>query len=287
MHDMTDAAYDGRHVLRCHRRTDSGRVVMGDIRYRPGGSCGPRVQRDVQLVMLHAGSCRMLIDSEWRHLPVGWASLHLPGAQEVFNFSATAETHHSWCACRPDVVPATLLRTLARCQPMVRCSPVYLQLATIALQILPPLPPERCVMLDQLALTMLQEFAAMARMGEDDASPSPLDSAIGHMEAYFGSPDCLPCAHEAAGISRNALICQFRQRFALTPARYLWRLRTERGIAMLVETGLSVGEIAQRCGFANPFHFSRLVRGVQGISPVQVRDQAWKIQRNGSDNTHS
>jgi AraC-like DNA-binding protein len=53
-------------------------------------------------------------------------------------------------------------------------------------------------------------------------------------------------------------------------------LRTERGIQMLVETGLTVAEIAYRCGFQSPFHFSRLATRLQGISPREIRRRAWE-----------
>jgi transcriptional regulator GlxA family with amidase domain len=65
-----------------------------------------------------------------------------------------------------------------------------------------------------------------------------------------------------------------------TPARYLWQFRIERGAAMLGETGHTVAEIAYRCGFQNPFHFSRLVKQHFGQSPKEIRRHAWsKNQR--------
>ena len=273
-----DVSYDGRSVLHCSQRTDSGKVVMGDIRYFPGGSCGPRIQRDVQVVVLLAGSCRVTVDGLERRLPVGHASLHLPGGQEFFTFSTTSETHHSWCACRPEMVPTALYQRLEQSSPVVKCSPVFLRLAAVAQQVRPPLTEDRCSMLDQLGLALLWEYADMARPIDDPPCDAPVDAAIHHMESRYGSADCLADAHLVAGVSRNALIYQFRRRFGLTPARFLWRLRTERGVAMLEETGLSVGEIAQRCGFANPFHFSRLVRNLQGLSPIQLRRQAWQTK---------
>lgn len=78
-------------------------------------------------------------------------------------------------------------------------------------------------------------------------------------------------------ISGNTLISQFQKRHHASPSRFLWKLRTERGIAMLRETGLSVAEIAYQCGFQNPFHFSRLVKQLQGIPPRDVRKQAWNL----------
>lgn len=76
-------------------------------------------------------------------------------------------------------------------------------------------------------------------------------------------------------MSRNAIIYKFRQEMQATPARYLWRFRTERGAAMLRETGHTTAEIAYSCGFANAFHFSRLIKQHFGRSPKELRRQAW------------
>jgi transcriptional regulator GlxA family with amidase domain len=88
------------------------------------------------------------------------------------------------------------------------------------------------------------------------------------MEQHLTEPDCLQTAHVAAGVSRNTLITWFRTELQVTPARYLWRLRAERGIAMLAETGNTIAEIAYACGFRAPFHFSRHVKSLAGpVSP--------------------
>jgi AraC-like DNA-binding protein len=44
---------------------------------------------------------------------------------------------------------------------------------------------------------------------------------------------------------------------------------------MLSATGLTVAEIADRCGFQSPFHFSRLVKKLQGCSPRETRARSW------------
>ena len=131
---------------------------------------------------------------------------------------------------------------------------------------------------DFMALTLFAEFLNLVehtRAGNrlDD----PVDLAVHHMQDHFGEAACLPGAHKAAGVSRNTPISQFQKRHHATPSRFLWKLRTERGIAMLGETGLSVAEIAYQCGFQNPFHFSRMVKKLQGMPPRDVRKQAWNM----------
>ncbi len=67
-----------------------------------------------------------------------------------------------------------------------------------------------------------------------------------------------------------------------TPARHLWKFRLERGVAMLEETGHTVAEIAYRCGFKNPFHFSRLIKQQAGRPPREIRRRAWSAQHGGA-----
>ena len=47
------------------------------------------------------------------------------------------------------------------------------------------------------------------------------------------------------------------------------------GAKRVYDAGLTVAEVAYRCGFRNPFHFSRLVRAHQGLPPRDVRRRAW------------
>jgi len=94
------------------------------------------------------------------------------------------------------------------------------------------------------------------------------------MEDHFSKNDCLPGAQRAAGCSSYALLYKFARFLKTTPSRHLWRIRTEKGLELLAEKGLSVAEIADRCGFKNPFHFSRCVSRMQGVSPREIRRRA-------------
>lgn len=268
--------YDGAHVLWDNRRLRAPGVVLGEIRYGPGGFCGPRIQRDFQLVILHSGSCRLSVGTEPRELRIGWAALLRPGGRERFQFSPAAETHHTWCALSPARVPADLRRRLSGAPPLAACSDTFRHLHAAAFKLaLPVNESARHVVLD-VALCLFREYVNMSRAGGAvSRHMAPVHAALRHMEEHFGESDCLAGAHRAAGVSRNALIYKFRDEMKLTPARHLWRLRVERGVALLGETGLTVAEIAARCGFRNPFHFSRLVRRAQGACPREVRRRAW------------
>jgi AraC-like DNA-binding protein len=131
-------------------------------------------------------------------------------------------------------------------------------------------------LIEQLGLCVFAEFLNASLPNDAESGRDPAVRAfLHHVEDHFGHEKCLQGAHAAAGISRNALIYKFREEMGTTPGRYLWRFRTERAAAMLVETGHTTAEIAYRCGFRNPFHFSRLARQRYGQSPRGLRRQAW------------
>ena len=132
-------------------------------------------------------------------------------------------------------------------------------------------------MLATLGLALLQEYARMSETGTGEADrESPCERARRYLEEHCGEEDCLKRASQVAAVTPQHLIRLFRKQYQLTPGRYLWQTRVDQGAGLLAATGLTVSEIADRCGFKNPFHFSRLLRQMQGLSPRQLRQRTWK-----------
>ena len=276
---MKSLNYDGTAISWANRQIRTSHVCFGEILYEPGGSCGPRVQRDYEIIVLHSGSCQVTVDAIRRELALTAAYLFRPGHREHFRFSPGAATHHSWCAVQPGFMPVGLRRRLGKAPLSVPWGQVFHHLLAAALAARSPRrQTPQGLETDLLGLCVFAEFLRAADdLRDGHLQEGPVNKALLYMEEHLDETVCLAGAHRAAGVSRNALICKFRQALHATPSRHLWKLRTERGIAMLSETGLTVAEIAYRCGFKNPFHFSRLVKKHQGAGPRQVRRTAWAI----------
>jgi AraC family transcriptional regulator of arabinose operon len=274
----TATNYDGVRVAWDHRSVRSPRVVFGQVRYQPGGYCGPRIQRDYQLVLLHSGSCAVRVDRAHRELRPGTVALFLPGHHERFTFDPQAETHHAWCSVQPSFLPAGLRRELQHAPagglPYSETFQRILSAAYLLRAVRTPVA-ERVV--DSLALALFAEYLDMARhvTAAEERRDESVVRALRHMEDHLDAEDCLRGAQHVAGCSVNALLYKFRAALGTTPARYLWRLRTEKGLALLAETGWTVAEIAERCGFKNAFHFSRSIRKHHGHPPREIRRRAW------------
>lgn len=51
---------------------------------------------------------------------------------------------------------------------------------------------------------------------------------------------------------------------------------------MLLETRNTIAEIAYHCGFRDPFHFSRLVKAMQGVAAQHLRERMWSAPGAGA-----
>jgi AraC-like DNA-binding protein len=251
-------------------------VTFGDVWCKPSGAFGPRVQGDYQLVIVLLGEARVWVDGSFFDIPPGSVALLHPGHQERFHFSRSHPTHHTWCAVRPDAVPLPLRRRLARLPAVLPQSRAFDGLMKAAFNITSWREPEGRRMLKVLGLAVLDEYVRLAKEGGDDRElGTPHARARSWLEEHFAEADALAGAARAAAVTPQHLIRLFRAHYQTTPGRYLWQMRVERGAGLLVASGLTVAEIADRCGFKNPFHFSRLLRRMQGVSPRQLRQREW------------
>jgi AraC-like DNA-binding protein len=267
--------YDGTNIRWENRRIHTDNVVFGEVLYRAKGACGPRIQRDFELVTLHSGECQATVEGVSRDLAIGKVYLFLPGRREHFQFAVERETHQSWCAVRAEFMPKSVQSVLRGAAFSASCSELFHVLQAAAFKLRGPLQDSSTsAMIDQLGICLFTEFLHTSREPNPAFGDPAVASFLNYIESHFGEENCLESAREAANISRNALIYKFRNALKSTPANYLWNYRVERGIAMLKETGHSIAEIAYQCGFSNPFHFSRKVKEKLGSSPRDIRRKA-------------
>jgi AraC-like DNA-binding protein len=71
----------------------------------------------------------------------------------------------------------------------------------------------------------------------------------------------------AAGVEASSVCRWFRRYQGTSPYQYLLRRKMNLAAEHLVERGGLVKEAAQRVGFADPYHFSRVFKSVHGVAP--------------------
>ncbi|MEK7414869.1 MAG: AraC family transcriptional regulator [Planctomycetota bacterium] len=84
-----------------------------------------------------------------------------------------------------------------------------------------------------------------------------------------------PCSRDGLAAMIGMRSATFHRAFlactGTTPIVYLRRLRMQHAQRLLIANDLQVAEIAHRCGYEDPFVFSRSFRGSCGMSPQRYR----------------
>ncbi len=103
-----------------------------------------------------------------------------------------------------------------------------------------------------------------------------LERALSAFQRGIAEALRLPDVASTVGVTPEHLIRLFTGRFGITPMHYYRRLKLEAAGSMLLNSRLSVKEIAWELGFANPFHFSRSFKEFAGVSPREYRSDYYR-----------
>ena len=76
---------------------------------------------------------------------------------------------------------------------------------------------------------------------------------------------------EAHAISAPYLSRLFHEYAGISPSQYLTGYRMEQAKKLLRDSRLTIGEIAARVGYPDPFHFSKVFKNKVGVCPSQFR----------------
>ena len=100
----------------------------------------------------------------------------------------------------------------------------------------------------------------------------PFGKAISMMRDF--SQNCKAKDYaDASGMSEGHFIRSFKKSTGKTPIEYKTDLQIEYAKTLLVETPISVSEVATQVGFADALYFSRVFKSRTGLSPTAFRKQ--------------
>ena len=267
-----------KNISRMNLGLDGGPVFFGDVTYPPGGTYGPRQQGDYQLVAIHRGELELRLDRRRILLSAGEAILLRPRHREYFLFSRKMETRHSWCSVHPRSVPRHLRRAFRLAgRPVLFGERMTTLFEWSQAHAAPGGEKLREGFFTGLALALLCDFALLARekTPADRVSAPALIRLGNFIRREFARPLSLTDLAREAGVSPQYLLKLCRTRGLPRPRQQLYARRLEAAADFLARTGVPVGEIAERCGFANAFHFSRRFRQAYGRSPLAWRKKMW------------
>ena len=135
----------------------------------------------------------------------------------------------------------------------------------------------------QLARDISEQFILERVRTENDMQRTPLHyqlgavnqqrlvDAVALMEANIEEPLTLGEVAEYTDISARQLERLFHEHLDCTPSRYYLDLRLGQGRLLLLQTGMSVTEIASRCGFSTAARFGKSYLAKYGKRPTDER----------------
>jgi AraC-like DNA-binding protein/quercetin dioxygenase-like cupin family protein len=255
-----------------------GEYTFGKSTYLPNGSCGPRVQENYQLVVMLKGSLRLTADRVVYDLNPGDAIMERPGQREFFRFSPTETSVHTWCEVKPHRLSRAERRLLNAAGGVFQAPSAVHVLIEEGLAVREQ--DEMTEAMAALAKACLLRFAQHVQSVRPRGTEAPPHPAyVRAREAASANYAELRNANDLArraGVSAAQLRALFRRHGSESPSRMIWRLKVEHAIQLLRSTGLTLGEVAAHCGYANPFHLSRAVKKHTGYSPRNMRRHEWK-----------
>ncbi len=98
-----------------------------------------------------------------------------------------------------------------------------------------------------------------------------LSSVIQKMEQDIEEPISPAALAKAVGMSTRQLERLFRRYLNRSPKRYYMELRLQKARNLLMQTDMSVINVALACGFASPSHFSKCYRSHYNTTPYRER----------------
>lgn len=98
-----------------------------------------------------------------------------------------------------------------------------------------------------------------------------LSAVIQMMEANIEEPISPSILAKDVGMSTRQLERLFRRYLNRSPKRYYMELRLQKARNLLMQTDMSVINVALACGFASPSHFSKCYRAQYNTTPYRER----------------
>lgn len=193
----------------------------------------------------------------------------------------------------PEMDGIELISRLRREMPAVLCVIVsgysdfeYMKAAiqqSAADYLLKPVNPEELKrLLQRLEATLLAREQQMIPRRESDAAALAERVRL-YLQENYDQPVDFSSLADSLAVSAPYLSKLFHEQEGKSPSRYLTDLRMRKAQKLLMDTQLTVREIAVRVGYPDPFHFSRNFKNAMGISPAQFREERAGKERKKGD----
>ena len=244
--------------------------MFGEVDFKNGGHFGPLTQSYLDLVVLYKGEVDITVDGVTRHVEAG--NVYLVFNEESVDYELLGSTHYIWCETGELVVKQD---GRERIKALPATLPIWESidaLQKLGVSLGKGSGENYDNLRNSIGAAVFYEYFHQANLIEAEKPLAPgVQRAKRYIEQHYTEDNVIEQVTHISGLTHKYLIASFQKHLDTTPTRYLWQLRTERGMNLIIQTDLSIGEIANQCGFQNQFHFSRYIKQQYGYSPTLLR----------------
>ncbi len=248
----------------------------GVVTYPAGATFGPRVMRDYEFVWIIEGDCEYRYGPQTFAAPAGSIVLCRPGETDFFRWDRQRRTQHAYFHFNIQRVPSHWPAT--NDWPLVRrpaegdaLRPVFRHVIRYGR-----------TGDSQLARLSIMQMLTSFVLGQIDTGDIPRDTLPEPVERTWmfiqQRLDAAPAdaitlddLAEASFVTKEHLCRVFSESTRRSPMETVRLARLDRAMDLLARSNYAIGQIAEMCGFASAFHFSRRFKDAYGQSPRALR----------------
>jgi AraC family transcriptional regulator len=131
--------------------------------------------------------------------------------------------------------------------------------------------PASALALEGLSLELLAEVFRPQAAGAEDGAGDWLSRVMEILRARYNEPLTLGELGAQVDVHPVSIARGFRKRYLCSVGEYVRQLRIEAACREILNSDVSIAEIAARTGFFDQSHLCRMVRQYTGMSPTQLR----------------
>lgn len=252
---------------------------FGEAVYPRQGRYGPIRRRYLMMILAFRGSARVICDGEESLVPENSCMCFRNDEALQFEYKGSQGAQIGWCegavtmaATAPKPARGADAWRGSSCARPVPITAKIRAFHAMGLDLGPGSDASLNRLRNSIGRTLfLACFHEGQNASQDRLVPLSVRRARAWLDENWASEVTNASLAQLVGVSPQHLVSAFRRHVGLTPIRYMWKRRSEEGRRLLLQTDLRVSEISYRCGYKNPFHFSRHVSECFGASPRELR----------------
>jgi AraC-like DNA-binding protein len=120
-------------------------------------------------------------------------------------------------------------------------------------------------------LSLFSRKALLQSKGERVFKNSDIESVIKKMHLEYQEDHSIGYYADSCNLSIYQFIRKFQKSMQMSPARYIEKIRVDKGKELLSDTDLTISDISSVIGFNDPFYFSKVFKKNTGLNPMAFR----------------